>query len=339
MSGITHLDQFKKPALRALVDLTTAETPLTVADRFLPTEETYNRQFAYDIVKNNSFLAAYIGYGAEPPVVDRNAIANKMGEIAYFGLQDIVTYEELQAIHEARNNGEKTGAIDKITIQAIDLLNGMNKLINIAKMEALTKGTFTYNGNNVKAGFTYDIPAENKVALTVGNDFNTADFDAIGFLSDEVDKYVVANGKTPDVMWVSRELNAKLLKNANIIAEAGRPTGSIRVSQDELTAVLDAFGLPSIQVIGQRSTSWKDSYTDAILTREFMPVNRIVMLSEGAGKYLLGPTLENDFQPGLFLEAKDKDDPIRSIIQTFGAGFPILEKPSLVYHIDAYTPV
>ena len=338
MTGITHLEQFQQPALRGLVDQSMQDAPLTLADRFLPTETTYNRRFAYDIIKNNSFLAAYIGYGAEPPVVDRNAIASKSGEIAYFGLKDIVTYEELQAINEARNSAERNATIDALTVKAIDLLNGSRKLMNIAKMEALTKGTFTYNGNNVKAGFTYDIPAENKVAWTAGSDLNTAEFDVIGALMTEVDKYVAANGKTPDVMWVSRELNAKLLRNANVIVEAGRPSGSTRVSQDELNAVLDAFGLPPIQIIADRNATYQDNYTGNIVSREVMPVNRIVMLSEGTGKYLLGPTLENNFQPGLFLDAYDKKEPIQSVMRTVGAGFPILEAPSLVHHIDAYTP-
>lgn len=337
MAGITHLKQFQKPALRGLVDQTMAEAPLTLADRFLPTETTFDRRFAYDIIKNNSFVAEYIGYGAEPPVVDRNALASKSGEIAYFGLKHILTYEELQSINEYRSDEEHAAMIDKLTVKAVDLLNGSRKLINLAKMEALTKGRFEPAGN-IKVGFTYEIPAENKVAWTAGSDLNTASFDVIGALMTEVDKYVAANGKTPDVMWISRELNAKLLRNANIIVEAGRPSGSTRVSQEELDAVLTSFDLPPIQVIGERKTTWKDTYTDALITREFMPVNRIVMLSEGAGEYLLGPTLENDFKPGLFMEAYDKKEPIQSVIRTVGAGFPILEKPSLVHHIDAYTP-
>jgi len=337
MAGITHLEQFQEPALRALVDLTAEEAPITLADQFLPTEQTYNRRFAYDIIQNSSFVAEYMGYGAEPPVVDRNVLAAKSGEIAYFGLKHILTYEELQSINEARNNAEQAAAIDATTVKAVDLLNGSYKLMNIAKMEALTKGRFEAQGN-IKVGFNYDIPAENKKAWAPGADLNTADFDFIGYLTEEVDKYVAANGQIPEVMWISRELNAKILRNANVILEAGRPAGALRVSQEELNAVLNEFGLPPVQVIQQRSTSWKDPFSDAVITKEFMPANRIVMLSRGTGKYLLGPTLEKNFQPGLHLEAYDKKEPIQSVIRTVGAGFPILETPSLVHHIDAYTP-
>lgn len=337
MAGITHLEQFQEPALRALVDLTVEEAPLTLADRFLPTETTFNRRFAYDIIQNQSFVAEYMGYGSEPAVVDKGLIGEKSGEIAFFGLQHILTYEELQAIAESRSDAEHEAAIDALTVKAVDLLNGDYKLMNLAKMEALTKGRFEAQGN-VKVAVDYQIPAAHKKVWAPGADLNTADFDFIGYLTDEVDKYVQANGKVPDTMWISRELNSKILRNKNIILEAGREAGAIRASQADLTAVLDSFGLPPVQVISQRTTSWKDTHTDSIITKEFMPVNRIVMLSQGAGKYLLGPTLENDFKPGLYLKAEDLEHPVRSVIQTFGAGLPILETPSLVHHIDAYTP-
>lgn len=338
MAGITHLEVFQKPALRALVDLTEKDVDETIADRFLPTVPTYDRRFAYDIVKNNQYIAAYIGYGAEPPVVDRNAVASKMGEIAYFGLKDIVTYEELQSINEARNDAEQAAVIEKITVKNVDLLNGLRKLIFVAKMEALTRGTHSYDHNNVKVNFDFGIPSDNKVALLAGADLDAPTFDVIGMLQDNVEKYATANGKEPDVMWVSRELNQKLLKHASVIAEAGRPTGATRISQDELSGVLAAHGLPPVQVITDRFVQYKDIYTGDIVRKEVMPANRIVMLSENVGEYLLGPTLENDFQPGLYLEAYDKKEPIQSVLRAVGAGFPAPENVSLVYHIDAYTP-
>lgn len=338
MAGITHLEVFQKPALKALVDLTEQDVNETIADRFLPTVSTYDRRFAYDIIKNNQYIAAYIGYGAEPPVVDRNAVASKMGEIAYFGLKDIVTYEELQSINEARNDAEQAAIIEKITVKNIDLLNGLRKLMFVAKMEALTRGTHSYDHNNVKVNFDFGIPEGNKVALSVGQDLDTPDFDVIGMLDEHVQKYVEANGKAPDVMWVSRELNQKLLRNAVVIAEAGRAAGATRASQAEVNAVFEAYGLPPVQVITDRFVQYKDIYTGDIVRKEVMPVNRIVMLSEGVGEYLLGPTLENNFQPGLFLEAYDKKEPIQSILRAVGAGFPAPEKISFVYHIDAYTP-
>ena len=342
MPGITHLEEFQQPALRALVDLTEETAEETFADTYLPTVPTFNRQFAYDIVKTNEYIAAYIGFGTEPPYIDRDAVASRMGEIAYFGLGDIVTYEELQAIHEARNNAEFTAIIDAITVKNVKILNGLRRLMYLAKMEALFKGEHIFtkaDGEKNQVRFEFGIPAENKVALTVGNDFDSAAFDAVGFLMTQVEAYKDANGgKAPEVMIGSAEIRGKLMRNANIITEAGRPEGSTRVSVAELNQVLANFSLPAFTVIDERTVRYKQNGSTATVTKEVVPVNRLTFLSRGVGEYLQGPTLENNFQPGLYLEAKDKDDPIRSTLRGVGAGFPAPTQPSLIFHMDVYTP-
>lgn len=337
MAGITHLKEFQKPALRGLVDATVQDAVPTLGDRFLPNSNVYSNTFAYDIVKTNKYIGAMIGYGAEPPVVDRDAVASKMGEIAKMGLKYIVTEEELLALNQARNDAEQAAMIDKLTLKGVDLVNAIQRRIDVIKMEALAKGKFEYNKNGVKVAVDFGVPAEHKVALTAGNDWNELKHDVIGDLLSWVDTYSNTNGQAPDVILMSREANAKLLRNANIVTEAGRPVGSTRVSQAELNAVLDGFGLPPIQIVNDRKVTVKNVYTGQNEVIEFMPVNRVVMLSEGIGEFLLGPTVENEFQPGIALDAYDKEEPIESILRAVAAGFPAIEKPSLIFHADVYT--
>lgn len=342
MAGITHLEEFQAPALRALVDLTEDNAEMTFADTYLPTEQTYNRKFAYDIIKTNEYIAAYIGYGAEPPYIDRDAVASKMGEIAYFALADLATYEELQAIHEARNDGERNAVIDALVMKNVKILNGLRRLIYVAKMEALFKGVHNFgktDGEKNQVYFDYGIPAENKVALLPGEDFDETDFDIIGWLETQVQGYKDANqGKAPEVMIGSAEIRGKMQRNANIIIEAGRPEGSTRVNQAELNQVLQDFGLPVFTLAAERTVRYKRNGDNEMMEKELIPVNRLTFLSQGIGTYLEGPTLENNFQPGLFLKVRDKEDPIRTIMQGFGAGFPKPEQPSLIRHMDVYTP-
>lgn len=340
MPGITHLEEFQEAALRELVNVTVENAESTFADAYLPTVNTFKRTFAYDIVKNNKYIAAYIGFGAEPPVMDRNAIASKMGEIAYFGLKDVVTYEELQAIHEARNDDERDATIDAITNKNIDLIEGLERLIYVAKMEALFKGRHEYiTGEKNKIRFNFGVPPENKVALLPDADFESPDYDIIGFLEEQVLAYSNSNnGRLPTVMVTSREVRGLMQKNATIIGEAGKPEGSSRVSVAELNEVLADYNIPPLQVINERHITVRELGTNENKEIELVPVNRITFLADGIGEYLLGPTLENNFRPGLFLEAKDKDEPIRSILRGVGAGFPAPTQPSLIYHMDVFTP-
>jgi Phage major capsid protein E len=338
MAGITHLEEFKEPALRGLVDETLKEAEPTLGDRFLPNAEIYSNTFAYDIIKKSKHIGAMIGYGSEPPVVDRDAVASKMGEIAKMGLKYIATEEELLALNQARNNGEKEAMIERLAMKGVDLVQAIQRRIGVIKMEALAKGNFTYNKNGVKVNVDFGVPAEHKVALTSPNDWDDTTRDVIADLLGWVETYENSNGKAPDVILMSREAQSKLMRNQVIITEAGRPEGSTRISQQELYEVLDGFGLPPIQIVSNRKVTVKDIYTGQDEEIEFFPVNRVVMLSEGVGNFLLGPTVENNFQPGIVLQAYDKQEPIQSILRAVAAGFPAIESPSLIFHADVYTP-
>lgn len=336
MAGITHLQEFQEPALRGLVDESVQDAVPTLGDRFLPNENTYSNTFAYDIIKTSKHIGAMIGYGSEPPVVDRDAVAKMHGEIAKMGLKYIATEEELLALHQARNDGEKLAMIERLTVKGIDIVQAIQRRIDVIKMEALTKGTFAYNKNGVKVGVDFGVPAEHKVALT-GSGWDDVNRDVIADLLNWVEVYENTNGRAPSVILMSREANAKLLRNLVVVVEAGRPEGSTRVSQAELNSVLNGFGLPSIQIVADRKVTVKDIYTGQEEVIEFFPANRVVMLSEGVGNFLLGPTVENNFQPGIVLQAKDKDEPIESILRAVAAGFPAVEQPELIFHADVFT--
>ncbi|KMK75452.1 major capsid protein [Alkalihalobacillus pseudalcaliphilus] len=336
MAGITHLEQFQKPYLKGLIDESIQDRTETLGDRFLPNENTYSNTFAYDVIKKSKHIGAMIGYGSEPPVVDRDAVASMSGEIAKMGLKYIATESELLALHQARNNGEKSAMVERLTVKGLDLVEAISRRIDVIKMEALTKGTFAYNKNGVKVAVDFGIPAEHKVALT-GEGWNDVNRDVVGDLLSWVDTYVDSTGQRPSVILMSREANAKLLRNLNIVVEAGRPDGVTRVNQAQLNEVLQGYGLPTIQIVDDRKVTVKDIYTGEQEVIEFMPENRIVFLSEGVGNFLVGPTVENGFQPGIVLEAKDVDEPIQSILRAVAAGFPAVEDPALIFHADVYS--
>lgn len=337
MAGITHLKEFQKPYLKGVVDATVEVKLPTFADRFLPDDEIYSTTFAYDIIKKSNHIAAMIGYGAEPPVIDRDAVASQMGEVAKMGLKYIATEEELLALNQARSNAEKSAMVEKLTAKGADLVQALQRRVDVAKIEAIAKGNFSYNKNGVKINVDFQIPEEHKIVLSAGSDWAEVDRDVIGDLLNWHDQYVESNGKPADVILVPREVQALLLKNATIVAEAGRPEGVTRVSKEELNSVLGGYGLPPVQIVTERQVTVKDIYTGQDETIEMFPKNRIVFVSEGLGNFVYGPTVENDYQPGIDLRAYDKFEPIESVLRVAAAGFPVVEAPSLLLHADVFT--
>lgn len=337
MAGLGHLEAFNQETLLGLVDESVRNATPTLGDSFLPNRNVYSTNFAYDVIKNSQHIAAMIGYGAEPPVVDRDAVAKMHGEIAKMGLKYIATEEELLALNQARNDSEQSAMVDRLTVKGLDLVQAIQRRIAVAKMEAITKGAFSYNKNGVKVNVDFGVPANHKLALTSPNDWANADHDIIGDLLAWSATYEASTGRAPQAVLVSREVFALIAKNNGVIVDAGRPAGASRASQADIQAVLSDNELPAITVVSERKVTVKDIYTGNDEVIEYMPVNRVVFVSEGLGNFLMGPTVENNFQPGIFLDAYDNKEPIQSIFRAVAAGFPAIEAPELLFHADVYT--
>lgn len=337
MAGILHLEEFAKPSLRGLVDETVRETEPTLGDRYLPDVNVFSTKFAYDIIKSSKHIAAMIGHGSEPPVVDRDAVASMSGEIAKMGIKYIATEEELLALNQARSGDEKQGIIDNLTVEGVKLVQAIQRRVAVIKMEAITKGKFVYNKNGVKISLDFGIPAAHKVALSGGADWDVVDRDVVGDMLGWVETYAATTGRTPETILMSRQAFGKLLKNTNIILESARPVGVKRATQADVLSVFQVNGLPAITIVEDRKITVKDIYTGKDEVIEFLPENRVVFVSSGLGEFLYGPTVENDFKPGITLDAYDERLPIRSVIEAIAAGFPAIKSPELLFHADVYT--
>ena len=343
MAGITYLDQFSKPALRGLVDAMEQERKqeeqaLDTIENYVGEENTYSHEFAYDVIKKSNQIAAMIGVGAEPPVRDKDAVARRMGEMAKFGLKDIVTEEELLKLHQPRSNAEASALVDKLTIKGADLVKNLQDRIKISKAQVLSQGKINYDDNNVKVSidFTEDMPEEHKVVLTGDNTWANPDHDVIGDLIAYDQQYQDTNGKQADVILMTRQTQALLLKNSVIVTEAAgvNNSGRNRVSVDELNSILGGYGLPAVKVVTKTKVNTKNIYTGQDEQLTIFPENRVVFASRGAATFLYGPTVENNFQPGIVLQAYDKEEPIQSILRVAAAGFPIVENPNLLLFAD-----
>lgn len=335
MAGITHLTELQKPSLKGIVEVVDQQK-LEVQDsllNFLPDEYTYDQEFAYNVISTTSQMGAMIGIGNEPPIRDKDEVAKRMGQLAKYGWKDIVTENELLKLHNPRNDGEFKAIIDKLVADGGTVVSELRDRINVTKAQALTTGQVNYDDNNVKVSidFTEDIPAEHKVVLTGTDAWTNEGADVIGDLLAWDQQYQDTNGKQADTILLTRQTQALLLKNAVIVAEAGR---TARVSLDELNTILGGYGLPSITVVKKTSARVKNPVTGAFDDVVLYPEGRVIFVSAGVGKFLLGPTVENNFQPGIVLQAYDKNEPIQSILRAVAMGFPIIEQPSLLLYAD-----
>src|SRR5690625_7687114 len=107
---------------------------------------------------------------------------------------------------------------------------------------------------------TAEMPADNKIVRTGDNTWTNPEHDVIGDLLDWNNQYEETNGKKADAIYLSRKVQALLLKNAVIVNEvAGATSGRVRVSNEELNTVLGAYGLPPVRLITKTSAKVKSA--------------------------------------------------------------------------------
>lgn len=341
MASIENLKEFQAPALRGFVDESMKDNfeEFAFIETYMKDETVWSRTYAYDIIQRTQHIAAMIGLGAEKPVIDRHAAAKAMAEIVDFGLQDVVTVEELMEIAEAQNSNNDAryrDLVSKLLNRAADLLQALQLRKRVEKLKAVTLGYNDYDSNGVKVQLDYGIPDEHKVALTGTDAWSNADKDVIGDILGFQATYSKSNGgKKPEAMLITREVLNVLTQNTLLIAEAGRPEGVNRISITEVQDVLSRYGLPQITVVEETHTNYRDPYTGEDIEMELFPQNRVVFVSQNAGKFLVGPNPdEANFRPVVVMDAYDERKPRRSVMEVSVSGFAVLDQPSLVFHAD-----
>lgn len=336
MAGILHFEEFQQPTLRALVNESVQDRTETLGDAFLPNINVYSTEVAFDIIKTSKYIAPMIAFGAEPPVVDRDQVARALrGEAGKMGIKHIVTEEELLKLNQSRSAAEQRGLIDALTVSGLQLVEAIQRRVDVMKMEALTKGVFNHNKNNVKISVDFGIPAEHKVAIS-GDGWKDPAHDVIQDLLDYTAIYEDTNGMMPETILISRQAFMLLTKNEGFIAESGREFAR-RAREEDIQNTLEYHGLPRLTIVADRKVTVRNIYDDGEEVIEFMPENRVVMLSKGVGEFMFAPTVENEFEPGIFLGAYDERNPIRSSMEAIAAGFPAVRNPYLIFHADVYT--
>ncbi|KFM99231.1 minor capsid protein E [Bacillus clarus] len=337
--GIAHLEQFQPPLLKVTVEEVLHNTPPTFADKVLPNVDSFDTNFAFDVVKHSKHIAGLIGYGSEPPVMDKDQVASKIGEVVKIGIKNIYSEEELLALNTPRNPSERESAVGKMVAKNVDIIGALQLRIALMKLEAIMKGELRYNQNGVKLNVDYGISEENRIVLPSGNDWSNPEHDIIGDIEEWAYKYQDLNGEFPDLMVIPPEVTKFIRLNKGIRAEVARMKGGtsgipLYASNENIQKIFEEFGLPKIEFLKRRSITARNLYTGEDEQIEYALSNRIVFVKERAGETIFGPTVENGFDPGYHLEIYDKQEPIESVQRGVVAALPVITKPSLLMFAD-----
>ncbi|WP_017150916.1 major capsid protein [Bacillus bingmayongensis] len=337
--GIAHLEQFQPSSLKVTVEEVLYNTPPTFADKVLPDVDSFDMNFAFDVVKHTKHIAGLIGYGSEPPVMDKDQVASKIGEVVKIGIKNIYSEEELLALSTPRNPSERENAVGKMLAKNVDIIGALQLRIALMKLEAVMKGEIKYEGNGVKLNLDFGIPEENRITLPNGSDWTDPSHDIIGDIEEWAYRYQDINGEFPDLIVIPPEVTKFIRANNGIRAEVARMKGGtsgipLYASNEYIEKVFGEFNLPKPEFLKRRSIIARNVYTGEDEQLEYALPNRIVFVKERSGETIFGPTVENGFDPGYHLEIYDKQEPIESVQRGVVAALPVITKPSLIMYAD-----
>lgn len=337
MAGLANLSEyFENPLFTKIikeVDAIPGQQKVYKGERFLPAVDTYDIDFNETIMTHYDDMADIVDNGAELPLTDRDPVRRVSGEITDIGQSYILTKKELAAMSDKGNDGRRTLAVKQVLGKAAQLKKNVDARVEWLRWQALGSGVLVYNKSGIKLGCDFGIPAENKVsAATKWNDVNPtilANYEAW------VQAYVDLNGFQPDVFMTSIKAIRSVLNDVTI-RKAITGYSDKLLTLDELNSFLTGRQMPVMEAFDSTVT-YRDPYNGgARTTQRLLSDSKGVFLKEGGviGSQLMGPTYENDMNPGVFARTFTMERPVREVIEVVASSFPKIENPQYIKIAD-----
>jgi Phage major capsid protein E len=281
--------------------------------------------------------ATFRAYDAESPIGARPGATRVTGELPPISRKiRLGEYDRLR-----QRNAPAPQFVQGILDDAERMARAIAARIELARGDALTNGSITLSENGVITG-AISFGRSGSHTVTAGTLWSTvATATPISDLTAWQTTYIASNGEPPGVLVGSTTIKGYLLQNAQIRTLAGSLAGTpALVSEDQMQAVLRAFGLPpfitydaQVRVAGSATRT--------------VPVNKLLMLPAPTGSpdgtdlgaTLYGVTaesLEADYglagtEPGVVAGSYKTNDPVSIWTKAAAIALPVLANPNLSF--------
>lgn len=329
MAGLAQYSEF---FTNPVFTNTIKEVPVSAAyigQRFLPIEETYEIDFNETVMERQQDMADLVDSGAELPLTDRDPLRRVSGEIADMGQSYIVTKKEMAALMDKGNPGRRKIAEKQLLGKAATVKKNIDARIEWLRWQALGNGVMTYDKAGIILGHDFGVPAENKVIA--GTRWNDVGATIMADYEKWVQDYVDLNGKTPDVFVTGIGAIRAIMNDAGVRKSvSGLADKMLTIA--ELNDFLTGRQMPRMESF-DTFVAYRDVNNQGTRVQQrLLAANKGVFLSEGGdiGSQLLGPTVENNMNPGIYARSFTENRPMREIVEVVAASFPKIMDPNLI---------
>ena len=317
MAGLANLSEFfENPLFTETIREVPVETGY-IGSRFLPAEDTYDMEWNETVIERQADMADLVDAGAELPLTDRDPVRRVSGSIADMGQSYILTKKELAAMSDKGNEGRRKMAVQQVLKKTAQLKSNIDARVEWLRWQALGAGAMVYDKSGIKLGVDFGVPSENKVqaATSWGQDYIDGN----------------ENGYTPDVFITGIE-NIRLVLNDATIRKQITGYSDKLLTLDELNAFLRGRELPPMEAFDEKVTYRDPNNQGKRTTARLLDAKKGVFLMEAGkiGNVQMGPTYENNMEPGIFARTFTMERPMREVVEVVAAGFPKIMYPELI---------
>lgn len=296
---------------------------------FMPNKNVYDLKFAYNVInKVYSRTASITGFNADAPLRDKDSLSKHFGELAKVQHGFKLDEEELLKFNQPRNDEEKKEAVNYVYDQTDNLVEGVRDIEEWLRGQAIYHGKLQYEENDIKIDVDFGIPEENKLTTTIAwSDY--ARSTPLEDLQKAVEQFKKANNnKRPVMIHLSAEAEAHLLQNEQIKVQLfGQANVARLVTKQDLANVFSALSLPPYVVNEDMIDNGKGA-------EPLLPPTRVVLLGEELGRTFFGPTVEKNYEAGIYVLPIVEKKPPRQEVYVGETVFPALQKPQAIVHLD-----
>lgn len=316
-----HLNEFQQPQLTGYVQNTPPAREYLLKN-FMPEEPVYDINFAYNVINGKYAQAASItGWDASAPLRDTKEQERAFGQVSKVQHGFRLDEKQLLQYNRPRAEGEANAVVEGIYTSTDELTQGVDDIEEYMRAQAIYDGVLKYEDeeNDVYLNIDFGTPEENK--LTASTSWDESGANPLTDIQAAVKQYQKNNQKQkPAVMHMTSTTEALLLQNEQIRTQVyGKDSGQRLLTKADIQNVFSALGLPPYQI-----------NDDVIVIDDeeiqLLEDNKVVLLAANLGNTMIGPTVENNYNPGKFTVPTIKTNPPEQSVIVGEAPFPALKR-------------
>ena len=320
-----HLDEFGRDQLQGYIEnIPVAREYLLSA--LMPNKPTSDMNFAFNVINGQYAEAASItGWNASAPLRDKKDLERAFGSVSKVQHGQRLDEVELLSFNRPRSDQERAAVVDYVYNTTDDLVQGVDDIQEYMRAQVVYTGALKYDDkeNDIHIDVKFDIPDENKLPVTTAwsDPASTPLLD----LQAAVKQYQASNQRRkPAIMHMTSATEALLLQNEQIRTQIyGTNNGSKLLMPADVKNVLTALNLPSYVINDDVIVVGKNEV-------QLLEDDKVVLLGNDLGHTMIGPTVENNYNPGKFVTPLIEQNPPGQTVIIGEAVFPALQRPKSI---------